>query len=272
MELKPETLKKLYIIKLFGCFSLLLFSVLLSLYEYHAIEGPISAIFLPLYPIFISLPISLHLVLNNFTATLRKFSSIVLLTSVYLTSVSFLVFFLLIGLSIDDVMGDDWGVIFIPFWLGLLCYFVLCVFLYPGLTNKENQLHRNAFVIFLYFFVILATSIILAVKLDTDSFNCWTFVLFPLWVGLGLHCLSFGFFKLKPETKECFTAEKIFLIYYSFQLLLVNLYLELSDIPLWLAFLPFWISLGAWLILIEAQYYKPVATPEQDPLLQKAVV
>lgn len=269
MELKPETVQKLYIIKLLGCAALLLFSVLLVLYEYQVIHRPISAVFLPLYPVLIALPICLHLVLSNFAGVLRKFSTLVLLTSTYFAAISVVVFLICIGLSIDNSISATWAVVFVPLWFGLFSYFLLCAFLFPGL--REQQLHRNSFIIFLYFFAILTTSILVVSKLDSDSISSWSCVLSPLWAGLALHCLSFGLCKLKPESKECFTAEKIFLIYASFELLLVNLRLETSGVPLWLVFLPFWLSLGVWLVYIEVQYYKPALppSPEQGPLLQR---
>lgn len=269
MELKPETARKLYIIKLLGCASLLLFSVLLVLYEYDVIKRPISAVFIPLFPVFISLPVSLHFIISNFGSTLRKFTSLMLLSSVYVAAVSIIVFLILVGLSIDESINASWSVVFIPFWFGLFSYLVLCLFLYPGLMSKEHKLQRNAFVIFLYFVVVLTTSILVVMKLDTDNIPNWSVCLVPLWVGLSLHCLSFALFKLKPQTKECFTAEKIFLTYFSFELLLVNLYLEVSRIPLWLVFIPFWLSLGVWLIFIQVQYSQPIPTPEQAPLIQR---
>jgi hypothetical protein len=265
MELKAKTAKQLHIIKLLTCAALLLFSLLLVLYEQGVISNPISAIFVPLYLALCSVPVSLQLVMCS--STVNKCTSLSLLVGVYSASASLLVFLLLTGLRIDDVIGVAWAVVFIPLWFGLFWYFVLCVFLCPGLTSVANQLHRNAFVIFLYFFAALTASVLIATKLDLDCPKNWSVCLVPLWTCLALHCLSFGFFNLRPQTKECFTAEKIYLIYAGFELLLVNLILEVPEVPVWLAFLPFWISLGVWLTYIQVDYSSP-DTQEADPLLQ----
>jgi hypothetical protein len=267
MELKPKTLRQLHLAKLLGFASLSLFSLLITLYEYDVLPKPLSVLFIPLFFTICLVPVSLHLVLCSFSESVRVFSQMMILGCVYVGSVCVLVFLLVTALAIDEAIQPAWSVIFIPLWCALLCYFVLCVFLYPGLTNKQNNLQRNAFVLFLYFFVILATSIITTSKLDHNSPPQWSVCLIPLWVGLGLHCLSFAFFKLKPESKECFTAEKIFLVYAGFQLLLLNLHLETSAVPIWLTVLPFWISQGVWLTYVEVQYFTP--TPEHNPLLQE---
>jgi hypothetical protein len=267
MELKAKTAKQLHIIKLLSCATLLLFSLLLVLYVQDVISNPISAVLVPLFLAVCSVPVSLHLVLCSFSSTINKCTSLSLLVGVYSASASLLVFLLLTGLRIDDVIEVAWAVVFIPLWVGLFWYLMLCVFLCPGLTSGTSQLHRNAFVIFLYGFAALATSILVATKLDLDSPKYWSVCLVPLWTCLALHCLSFGFFKLPPQTKECFTAEKIYLIYAGFELLLVNLILEVPEVPVCLAFLPFWISLGVWLTYIEVDYFSP-NTEEADPLLR----
>lgn len=263
MEITSAGLTKLHWVKLTVSLCLLLFSILLCLQIYGTLNAPYLAISIPLYWVLFSVPASLHIALNSISHKLRSLSMTVLLFSAYSLAASTAVFFFMTALQLDSITNAEWAVIFIPLWFALFIYLILCAFLYPGLTNERIKMRRNACLLFLYFATILAFTVALVVKLDTDSPGVWACVFSPLWSGLLMHSLSFYVFDVAESSRGWFTTEKVTITYTLIQSVLWSVYLDVSGLPLWLVFLPFWIILATWIIVAQKQFINRQAESER---------
>ncbi|OMJ79835.1 hypothetical protein SteCoe_20030 [Stentor coeruleus] len=92
-------------------------------------------------------------------------------------------FIILLSLHLDNTISASWYSIFISLWYAFLIYFIMCIFLTPGLFAV--QMKREALLIISWGLLALVTSILIALCAENHWENDWVVFLPFAIIGIG---------------------------------------------------------------------------------------
>ena len=88
-------------------------------------------------------------------------------------------FILLASLRVDKMISSSWCSIFISLWYPLLFYFVVCIFMFPGLNSVGME--REAWLMLAWGVGITSTCILIPIWIDMNLENEWN-TLIPITI------------------------------------------------------------------------------------------
>lgn len=154
-------------------------TILLSLQGFEDLIGRWYICVIPVAISFLYIPILTYYMISVKCAKIDSFSFNLFQFCSVNMSTFLCLFLILASLRLDGEISSSWCSIFICIWYTLIYYFVLCIFMFPGLNSVNMK--REAWGLIEWGIGITTTSILLPIWIDKSIEKEWVVVL-PLFI------------------------------------------------------------------------------------------